>query len=584
VIDLRDYQDRAVAAVEGAWAAGSVATLIVLPTGTGKTVTFAELIGRSLAAHPDDRSIVVVHREELVWQAVDKIRRVTGVEPAVEMADYRADAGGPMYGEPPVVVATVQTLIAGRQGPRMARFDPRRFRRLILDECHHGTAATWRRVVRHFVDGNPALRVLGVTATPDRADEQALGLVFDSVAFEYALPDAIRDGWLVPIRQQLVTVEGLDLSRVSTAGGDLNGAELAEVMEAESILHQVASPTVELCGDRRALVFAASVAGAERLAEILNRHRPDSADWVCGATPRDDRRRRLAAFADGRLRVMVNVGVLTEGFDDPGVEVVVMARPTKSRCLYAQMAGRGTRPLAGIVDRYDDADDRRMAIAESAKPWLEVIDFAGNSGRHKLVTTADILGGNYDDDVLDRARRTAAEAGGPVDMTAALEAALAAREAERAAEAARRAKLRVEARYTTQRVDPFDVFDLKPLRESADGPAGKPVSEKMRAFIEKHAPRSVDPDALNYAQARRLIAEQQRRWDAGQCSLKQAEQLGKRGLPIDVSREQAREWMDALANNRWQLTPELQAIRAAAAAPAAPVPVGAGAPMDPSEF
>jgi superfamily II DNA or RNA helicase len=168
------------------------------------------------------------------------------------------------------------------------------------------------------------------------------------------------------------------------------------------------------------------------LAEIFNRHEGGSANWVCGNTPKEDRRKMFSDFAAKKFRILVNVGVATEGFDDPGIEVVVIARPTKSRSLYAQMIGRGTRTLPGVVDRAErdnlftgqwEAKDRLAAIASSAKKSLLVLDFVGNAGRHKLVTTADILGGKHTDDVIEKAAKKAAEAGKPMNMLDALDAA-----------------------------------------------------------------------------------------------------------------------------------------------------------------
>ena len=358
---LRSYQEAAVDGIFEAWRSAR-STLLVQPTGTGKTVTFAHVINRM----PMGRALVLAHREELIVQAADKIARVTGAKPDTEMAEMRADHG--MFGKARVVVSSIQTQCAGRNGDtRMKRFDPQEFGLLVVDEAHHATAPTYRRVLEHYGQ-NQDLKILGVTATPDRHDEEALGQVFDSVAFDYELLDAIRDGWLVPIHQRSVVVDGLDYSGVRTTAGDLNGADLARVMEYEETLHGIAHPTVELAAGRKALVFAASVAHAERLCEIFNRHSTGCARFVTGTTPKDERRGMLADYAAGKFQMLVNVGVATEGFDEPGIQVVVMARPTKSRALYAQMAGRGTRALPGLVDAHEAADARRAAIAASAKP------------------------------------------------------------------------------------------------------------------------------------------------------------------------------------------------------------------------
>jgi superfamily II DNA or RNA helicase len=540
---LRHYQKEAVDAVERAWKEHR-STLVVMPTGVGKTVTFAEVIRRAQPA----RAMVLAHREELIFQAQDKIARLTGLDAQVEMAGYRADMGG-LMGGPQVVVSTVQTHTAGGDGGgRMTKFDPTAFGLLIIDECHHATAASYRKCIEWY-RRNPALRVLGVTATPDRADEEALGQVFDSVAYDYEVLDAIEHGWLVPVEQQVVHVSGLDFSRCRTTAGDLNGADLAEVMEAEEALHGIAAPAVEIAGDRRALVFAASVQQAERLAEIINRHRPGRAGWLCGKTEKDDRRRILGEFASGSLQFVVNVGVLTEGFDDSGVELVVMARPTKSRALYAQMAGRATRPAEAIAHTLNDVEDaaaRRAMIAASAKPHCLIVDFCGNSGRHKLMTSADVLGGNVSDEAVELARRRIAEGGKPADVAAELQKAQRDIEEQKRREEARRAALTAKAKFSVQRVNPFDVFDIQPVKERG-WDVGKRLSDKQADLLRR---QGVDPDAMPYGQAKQLLDEMFRRWDKNLATFGQAKVLKKNGLVAPMRKEEAKKAIDRIAERQ----------------------------------
>ena len=538
---MRPYQRDALLAVKREWES-VVSTLVVLPTGTGKTILFASAIKSVFPA----RSLVLAHREELIFQAVDKVKRVTGFQCEMEMANYRADLSEGLFGGPQVVVSTIQTQCSGADGSgRMSRFDPNMFGLLIIDEAHHATAATYRRVIDYYRQ-NPNLKVLGVTATPDRTDEKALGQVYDTVAYDYEIVNAIEDGWLVPIQQQIVEVSGLDVSEVKTTAGDLNGAELARVMEEERNLHEIAGPTIEIVGNRRALVFAASVAHAERLSDILNRHRSGCAGWVCGKTNKDERRKTLAAFGEGKLQYVVNVGVLTEGFDDPGVEVIVMGRPTKSRSLYAQMVGRATRPLPGLVDGVEPAQARCEAIARSAKPTCLVVDFVGNSGRHKLMTSADILGGEVSDEAVARALKLAKEAGEPVDMAQALAEQEHELEIERAREAARRANLKAKAAWASRDVSPFDVFALSPVKPRGWN-SGKTLSEKQRSILQK---AGIDPDAVDYAGGRQLLNEVFRRWDAGLCSYKQARILRKHGHTGNETREEASQLLDVIFGKR----------------------------------
>ena len=548
---LRPYQSAASDAIFVEWQEHN-STLVVIPTGGGKTVLFADVIRRVFPR----RALVLAHREELIFQARDKIQRVTGLRADIEMGEYQADGG--LFEAARVVVSTIQTQCSGGDGGgRMTKFDPARFGVLIIDEAHHATSPSYRRVIDYYRT-NPALKILGVTATPDRADEEALGQVFQSVAFDYEVQDAIHDGWLVPIEQQMVQVEGLDYSGIRTTAGDLNGGDLAAVLEAERNLQPMAAASLEIIGARRALVFTASVKAAETTAEIFNRHRGNMAGWVCGKTDKEERRRVLADFASGKLQVVCNCGVLTEGFDDPGVEVVIMGRPTKSRSLYSQMVGRSTRPLPGIVDGPETAEARRAAIAASAKPSCLVVDFVGNAGKHKLVTSADILGGKVSDEAIELAVAEARKAGGPVNMTAALddaEAEVNRREQARLVEAARRARLVATARFTTQAVDPFDVLELHPVR-SRGWDNARQLSEKQRSLLAK---QGINPDELSFSEGKQLVAEIFRRWDGKLCSFKQAKVLRKYGYGTEVSFAEASATIDALAKNGWRRGMEVAA-------------------------
>ncbi len=539
-MQLRPYQQQAVEAVFRAWEENH-STLVVLPTGVGKTVVFSEVIKRCQPA----RAMVLAHRSELIHQAQDKIKKVTGLDAQIEMGEYRVAMLTPAQ----VVVSTVQTHTAGGDGAgRMGKFDPFTFGVLVIDEAHHATADSYKRCIEWY-RRNTDLRILGVTATPDRADEEALGQVFGSVAFDYEVLDAIQDGWLVPVEQQMVHVEGLDFSACRTTAGDLNGADLAQVMEDEEVEQGIADPAYEIAAGRRALVFAASVKQAEKLAEILNRHKAGCAGWICGKTDKDVRRGVLSDFAAGRLQFVCNVGVLTEGFDDSGVELVFMARPTKSRALYAQMAGRGTRPAEDIAHTLNDVDDalaRRQMIAESRKPHCLIVDFVGNSGRHKLMTTADILGGNVSDEAIETAVRKIREGGKPADMADALKKAQAEIEARKRAEEAKKLALLAKAKFSTSKVNPFDVFDISPVQERG-WDKGRKLSEKQAALLMKNG---INPEGMPYAQSKQLLDEMFRRWSGGLASFKQASLLKRNGFVAPMRREEASKALDQIAQRQ----------------------------------
>ena len=535
---LRPFQEDAVEAILNQWRHVD-ATMAVLPTGTGKTICFAEVIRRY-----GKRALVIAHRQELVDQAADKIHRVTGLRCEVEMGERKVTS--PHF-LPDVVVTSVQTQTAGGDGGgRMGKFDPADFEVVVLDECHHGVSDTWTRTIDYYKSSGD-LKVVGVTATPDRSDKLALGKVFDTVAYEYHIEEAITDGWLVPIKQSMVTINGLDYSDIRTTAGDLNGADLAEVLEQEKNLYGMAATMMRVADGRRCLVFTASVAQAERLSEILNRYDRGSAAWICGKTDKGERREALASFANSDYRYMVNVGCLTEGFDDPGIELVVMGRPTKSRSLYAQCIGRGTRPLEGTVDGWNSAFVRRMQIASSGKPCLEVLDFVGNAGRHKLVSTCDILGGRYPDEIVKRARKRVEE-GEATDVTEALEAELEAKrleelEAEKKNRAIR-ARLKVGAKFKMTEVNPFDVFD-RPIPVTMPGIADRQLSVKVMSFILKQT--KIDPTSMTYSEGMSLHRELMRRMKRGLCSFRQAQILQKHGYDTEVSRKQASAIIDEIA-------------------------------------
>lgn len=543
LVKARPYQTEAIKAIHKSLKSVN-STLMVMATGLGKTIAFSML---ALDFLPRGRVMVLAHREELIFQAYQKLTDVTGIEPAIEMGDYH------VQDDREIVVSSIQTQIAGMDGDgRMTKFNPHEFGLIIIDEAHHSRAKSYHRVIDYYRQ-NPNAKVLGVTATPDRADEKALGKVFEDVAYEYDIRDGINDGWLAEIRQSEVVVEGLDFSKIRNAkSGDLHGAELAAVLEQEQALHEIATPTVELVGDRKALVFAASVAQAERLTEIINRHKPDSADFVTGTTDKVERREMFAAFARKDFQFLVNVGVATEGFDDPSIDCIVMARPTKSRSLYAQMAGRGTRPLPGIIDGLELPQSRKEAMRNSDKPFVEIIDFVGNSGEHKLITSADVLGGNYDDTVIERAKRNAEEKDVPTDVLDELELAEKQIEAEQREERERAARERIRAKvkYSTAKVNPFDVLDVNPWREKGWHKGRQPTQKQLKTLENAGVPT----DGLSFTHASQLIDQVFKRRKNGTCTYKQAKVLNKFGYhnSKDFTFKQASDLISQIADNGWR--------------------------------
>lgn len=526
---LRPYQLEAVTGTIEALNE-SRSALGVAATGLGKTVIIGEVIRR----RPRGRKLVIAHRGELVRQLETTIRRMTNMRVGVDMNVERA------FMADDVVVATVQTMNAGR----MAAYPADHFADIIIDEAHHSVASSYAAVIQRF----PNASVFGVTATPDRSDELALGRVYDRVAFDYDIDFGVGQSWLVPVASRRIPTPRLDFSGVRTTAGDLNGGDLAKLMLEEDHLHSVATPTVEQTGDKRTLVFAASVNHADRLCEIINRHKPGTCAWVSGETPAGERAAILDAFRGGRLQYLVNVGVLTEGFDDPGIEYVVMARPTKSRALYAQMLGRGTRPLpeASIDDHHDSVDSRRQAIADSPKPRVTIIDFIGNVGRHSLVTALDILAGDYDKEIVASVTRKAESQ--DVDISAALAEELAERQriALMAAMRERERRLGVVARaeYDVIDVDPFVVLDVPPIRSRAWDRGHRAKG----GIVDRLRQEGVfQPEALGEAGAKRLMTRLVSDKMKGRPTYKQKAALKYLGVSeIPATAQQAAELLRSL--------------------------------------
>ena len=536
---LRNYQMDAVRSVLRGFKEHD-SLLCCLPTGTGKTVILSHIVKLATKG----RVLVIAHREELIEQLAATIRNL-GLDVGIEMAERKATEQ--WWTPPQVVVATVQTLVANERR-RLEELvpEPDLWSLTIVDEAHHAPAQTYLQILDHMRQ-NDSHRILGVTATPDRADETAMGAVFDHVAFEYGTDTAIADGWLVPVKQHAVVVDGLSYAKVRTTAGDLNGKDLAKVMEEEHTLHRMAVPTFELANGRPTVMFCVSVEQAERMAEIFNRMDPDCARSVSGKTPKDERRKLFRDYAEGKFQILTNCMVASEGWDAPHVQVVALARPTKSRALFAQMVGRGLRPLPGTVDPHPEAEDRKVSIATSSKPACDVLDYVGNAGRHTLICTTDILGGNYPDEVRDRARELV-QAGEIEDPTEALEQAeedlAAEQEKARLMEAARRAKLTAEAKYKTDLVDPFSVLGVSRPQASAN-----PSTLKQCQLLQKFG---VDASHLSAAEASKIQRTIFARKRAGLCSIKQAKVLQRYGYSPDTPQDEARHILDGLAKNGWK--------------------------------
>ncbi len=354
-ISLRPYQTAAVEAVEAAAARGIRRPLIALPTGTGKTIVFAEVIRRRRG-----RALVLAHRDELLEQAVEKLRIVA---PDVHVGVVKAERD---EADAPVVVASVQTVMRQARLARILEAGP--LTTTVVDEAHHATAESYRSVlegVGAFADGGPL--VLGVTATAFRADGESLGEIFDEVVYESSILAMIKGQYLADIKAKQIRLAGADFSFHVRAGDYALGEVEAELMRADAPEH-AARAYVEHALGRKALVFTPTVAVAKAAAAAFQA-KGVAAESIDAATPTDARRGILRRLREGSTPVVANCAVLTEGFDEPSVDCVIVARPTRSKALYCQMIGRGTRSFPGKSD-------------------LLVLDLVGATSRHDLITAA----------------------------------------------------------------------------------------------------------------------------------------------------------------------------------------------------
>jgi superfamily II DNA or RNA helicase len=461
-----------------------------MATGLGKTVVF------SFLAHEwPGRVLVVAHRDELIRQAAQKIQLVTGEEVAVEMGRERATDS--LYGNK-VTVASIQTLARIN---RRERFHPDHFSLIIVDEGHHAVAMTYRSVLDYF----DSAKRLFVTATPKRADEIALEAVCETVAFQYGIEPAIDDGWLVPVRQTVVKIDDLDFSKARTVADDFNQGDLERILTEEKPLHAMVASAFQIIDKRQALWFCASVAHAKATAGVLARYAGvDNVRFLSGDTPREERYEAVDAYKVGRIQHLLNCALYLEGFDAPSTSAIVMGRPTKSLGLYMQIFGRGTRPLPGIVDGLNSADERKTAIAMSDKSEMIVIDFAGNAGRHKIIQATDVLGGKHAPEVREYAKQTNAEEGKTIDIKEALARAEEEMELEQEQQSWRK-KITADIKFQTFNVDPFSKeYRGQQQRVKA---RGEPCSDKQAGYICYLAKLRGDK-SWTFAKAKTLNAKQ----------------------------------------------------------------------------
>ena len=362
LITPRDYQREAHEAVRKAWAGGMQRPATVLPTGAGKTVVIATVAEEEVRESYSTRVLVLAHRDELIRQAASKIRSVA---PHLRVGIVKA--GEDQVGAP-IVVGSVQTLVHERRRARL-----RGVGLVIVDECHHATSPSYRTVLDHygcFTDGGA--RALGFTATMSRGDGVGLGEVWEQVVYERDISYMITRGFLVKPRGIHVRVDDLDLSTVRKTAGDYSEGQLGEALAASMAPERIVDAYREHALGRPTLCFVPTVDFAHLMVERFSTA-GIKARVVFGAQPTEERRRSLRDFSAGKVSVLVNCMVLTEGTDLPLASCVIVSRPTTHAGLYVQMVGRVLRTFPGKLDAL-------------------VLDVVGASKRHALAGLVDLIG------------------------------------------------------------------------------------------------------------------------------------------------------------------------------------------------
>lgn len=500
---LRPYQCDAVTAVLRELEEAR-STLIVVATGLGKT----QIAGALAGIWKNGDILFLAHRNELVEQARDRLEQMTGYRVEIEKAELRASNTAH------IVVASVQTL---QRQTRLDGIGPDRFGLIIVDEAHHYVSNTYAKPLTYFRDA----KVVGLTATPDRSDGAALGQSFETVAYTMGIEDGIEQGYLVPLEALAVEVESLDISQVGKTGKDLSAGELDEAML--RCVEPIVAGCIEHGEGRTGICFFPGLRTAQLATERFNVAEPDSARFVSGGTPLEERAMIMRDFRAKRFRWLCNCQVATEGFDAPVADLIALGRPTLSRALMCQMVGRGTRVLPGIIEPFpeaEQAEQRRAAIDWSDKPACKILDFVGNAGKHSLTTPLDALAGNYTEAEVKQAKK---KPGGNV-----LENLRAARAELRAMASSFQSK----AALQVERWDPFDTLRVNRSRlDAQDEQFGRtPPTPGQVWAARSRGMASADINGLSKLAMSRLLAADKERETKGLATYSQMRALQAWGI------------------------------------------------------
>ena len=516
-MELRPYQQEARVAIEREWDEGRDRTLLVLPTGCGKTIVFS-MVAKD-AVMQGGRVLILAHRGELLEQAADKLMSATGLGCSVEKAEQTS-----LYNFERVTVGSVQTLMRQK---RLDQFAPDHFSTIVVDEAHHALSDSYQTVLHHF----KSAKVLGVTATPDRGDRRNLGEYFDSLAYEYTLPKAIKEGYLCPIKAQTIPIK-LDLSSVAISSGDFKASDVGSVLD--PYLEQIAEEMIAAgCLDRKTVVFLPLIDTSQKFRDILVRHGFRAAE-VNGTSK--DRAEILADFENDRYNVLCNSMLLTEGWDCPSVDCIIVLRPTKVRSLYCQMVGRGTR-----------------LSPETGKDHLLLLDFLWHVERHELCRPAHLIAADVD--VAHAMTKIIEDSPAPLDLEEveahAEESVLTQREESLAKQLdalKKRKRKNVDPLQFEMSIQDQDLANYVPsfAHEMA------PMSEKQAKYLDD---AGIDSSAVECSgKASLLIDRLKKRSKEGLTTPKQIRQLESRGFQHvgEWSKDDASKLITRIASNGWR--------------------------------
>lgn len=481
---LRPYQAEAKDAILRDWSEGNRKVLLVLPTGCGKTIVFASVIQDCVSR--GRRALILAHREELLDQASDKLRTAYDLETVLEKGTSHS-----LGSDIPITVGSVQSLA---QVARLEQFPPDYFDDIVVDETHHILSESYQRVVNHFPNAN----ILGVTATPDRGDRKDLSKFFDKISYEYSLRQAVDQHYLCRLEAEQIPLE-IDLSHVHMQDGDYAVSEIGTALD--PYLETIAKEMLKY-KDRKAVVFLPLIETSRKFCQMLNDLGFRAAE-VNGSSP--DRAEILKDFDEGKYNILCNAMLLTEGWDCPSVDCVVVLRPTKVRSLYCQMIGRGTRLYPG-------------------KDKLLILDFLWMTGKHDLCKPASLI--------------------------------------------AKEAKIaeRMNQMMLSDRIDLLDAEEEAEEQEARESSAAQEREESLKRALQqprRFRRRTVDP--LHYAasicDAGLINYVPEFAWESKPATEKQISELARRGIDTaDINRGFASKLIGSLKERQGMATPKQIAI------------------------